>query len=95
GRRGIKPLWEFLAEFLAREFAWRRILCGLCRAAGAALGLALEFAWRQILRCGWIFGLCILPGGKISCFVLLGRWRGPFLGFWGCNFVGALVRSGC
>ncbi|MER5662795.1 hypothetical protein, partial [Streptomyces mirabilis] len=94
-QRGIKPLWEFLAEFLAPEFAWRRILCGLCRAAGAALGFACEFAWRQIPGCGWSLGLCILPGGKILVFGFVGPLARPFLGFWCCGFVGALVRSGC
>ncbi|MDH6630206.1 hypothetical protein M2271_008060, partial [Streptomyces sp. LBL] len=44
---------------------------------------------------GWSLGFCILPGGKILVLVLLGRWRGPFLGLVLCGFVGALVRSGC
>ncbi|WP_206190925.1 hypothetical protein, partial [Streptomyces phaeochromogenes] len=59
---GHKPLWEFLAEFLAPEFAWRRILCGLCRAAGASLGFAREFAWRQILGLWvviWVYVFCL------------------------------------
>ncbi|MDH6703052.1 hypothetical protein, partial [Streptomyces sp. MAA16] len=92
-RRGIKPLWEFLAEFLAPEFAWRRILCGLCRAAGAALGLACEFAWRQILGCEWILGFCILPGGKILVFGFVGpagaalSWVSVFMV---CRSAGAL-----
>ncbi|MEU7045885.1 hypothetical protein AB0A77_33165, partial [Streptomyces varsoviensis] len=65
---------EFRQEFpkgalcpSAPEFAWRRILCGLCRAAGAALGLAREFAWRQILGCGWslVSAFCLAAN---SCF---------------------------
>ncbi|MGP2442406.1 hypothetical protein, partial [Streptomyces sp. JW3] len=75
--RGIKPLWEFLAEFLAPEFAWRRILCGLCRAAGAALGFACEFAWRQILG--------LWGGVLVSVFCLAAK-------FLFCCFVGPLAR---
>ncbi|WP_328514062.1 hypothetical protein, partial [Streptomyces mirabilis] len=74
-------LWEFLAEFLAPEFAWRRILCGLCRAAGAALVLRVNLPGGKFWVCGWSFGLCILPGGKILVWFLLGRWRGLLLGF--------------
>ncbi|MFF1459707.1 hypothetical protein, partial [Streptomyces sp. NPDC058330] len=70
------PKKKFLAEFHAPEFAWRRILCGLCRAADAALCFAFEFAWRQILGCfGW-GGFLFLPGGKNSL----------------CWFVGPLAR---
>ncbi|WP_206307143.1 hypothetical protein, partial [Streptomyces sp. F001] len=84
------------AEFLAPEFAWLQILCGLCRAAGAALGLACEFSWRKILGCGWSLGFCFLPGGKILFLRFVGPLARPFLGFCVVGvFVGALVRSGC
>ncbi|MFF7394198.1 hypothetical protein ACFZAE_37890, partial [Streptomyces scabiei] len=82
---GIKPLMEFLAEFLRPGI--RLAANSLWFMSGRWRGpcLAREFAWRQILGCGG-FGLCILPGGKIDFVCCLGRWRGLCVGFgWWCG----------
>ncbi|MFE6699309.1 hypothetical protein, partial [Streptomyces sp. NPDC057718] len=83
------PKKKFLTEFPAPEFAWRRILCGLCRAADAALCFACEFAWRQILVCFGGVGCVVYAWRQNSFLCLFGRWRG-LGGVKGCQMCGGV-----
>ncbi|MFD5026624.1 hypothetical protein, partial [Streptomyces sp. NPDC058373] len=84
---GHKPLWEFLAEFLAPEI--RLAANSLWVYAGP---LTRPLVWRVNLPGGkfrvvW-GGVLYFAWRQNSCFLfLLGRWRGLFLGFgfWCCG----------
>ncbi|WP_228924518.1 hypothetical protein, partial [Streptomyces sp. DH7] len=58
------PKKKFLTEFPAPEFAWRRILCGLCRAADAAFVLRVNLPGGKFwfVLVGWV--ALFMPGGK-------------------------------